>query len=352
MRQRCRGEWLLVLRAPGQIEPVPDAVVDAARRFTVAVRAHGEMAPTLVDTDGATAGATGHSVDFNSEGSGIVIDQRGLVLTNAHVIADARRIEIQVAGVGWMPARVVGADPQTDLVVLGVDRALPAAASLGDVATVDAGRPVAALGYAPEQLQRGAATVLRGHVRLRRQSLQAALDPSGQQFYAALLESTVPNPQGYSGGPLIDADGRVIGISTAAAFDAQSGQRLGYAIPLSGQTRSIIERLARGENVSHGFLGLLVRASDRSAGEAGGVLAAKVIRGGPAAAAGIRAGDRIMAIGGVDVQDASHLAEIVHHTPADTPLTINLARQGRRLSVIAVLRARSGAGASAGQAGG
>lgn len=338
---RCRGELLLV-RAPHApnatgVTAVPGDVIEKARRFTVAVRAQAGGAPadetsaTLTANHGAEASGGGIS-----DGTGIVLDERGDILTNEHVIAGARRIDVYITGQGWCPAAIVGVDVQSDLAVIRVDARPQACSRLGGAGAVAAGRPVAALGY-PSGSPRDVPTAFTGHVMSHRRSLQGDLDPAQNHFYAGLVESTASIPPGCSGGPLLDADGRVIAINTAAATDPATGRRFGYAIPMSDYTRNVVERLSRGQRVEHGYLGLLVRAQ---ADTTVGVIVDRVIANGPADRAGIRPGDAVTQAGGTPVSSANLFAELVRGAPVGTTLDVQLRRgaQIKRLGVIVAPR--------------
>ncbi len=276
----------------------------------------------------------------------MIIDPEGRILTNEHVIRGTDNIEVDLPGIGWVPARVVGVDPQSDLAVIGVDRPVSVSCRFGDRPKIAVGLPVAAIGARLSASNEGETAGLVGRLSRLDCCLQGVLDPAQERFYGNMLESTVSLPPGYSGGPLIDACGRVIGVSTAAATDRHTEDRLGYAIPMSSYNRSIIARLARGESVEHGYLGVFVRTpvdgSSRAATPTNaGIVVERVVAGSPAARAGLRPGDIIAGVGGTPVRSASHLAERVRRAPVGSPSSIHVDRGGRHLTLEAIPAARA-----------
>lgn len=358
--KRFRGELLLVnggtarggLDLSGEFDlrdvptAVPEGTIERACQFTVAIRARRRATASLASP---FLSASNHMTSAPNQafvrGSGMIIDRRGLVLTNEHVIGRARLVEAYISGLGWLPARVVGADPQSDLAVIAVDRFVPAVCQFGDGLDTVMGQPVAAVGSAPPNADDAERAVLIGRLTGRQRRLQGALDPAQGRFYASLVESTIPLPKGYSGGPLIDSDGRVIGINTAAATDPDTGARFGYAIPMSAHIRSIVARLVLGERIEHGFLGLLVRVSRVGSGDTAmapetGVHVERVLDGSPAARAGIRVGDVITRIDNIPVTGAPQLAERVRSGSPGSPISIQIDRAGQQLTLAATPTAR------------
>jgi len=298
----------------------------AARRFTVAIRAKRDAHSPEASTDLFTSTEPrGPLNGILIEGTGTVVDCRGLILTNHHVVQHARLLEVWVRG-GWVPARIVGIDRQSDLAAISVDQTLPAAARWTNAADLRVGQAVAALGFAPGQDPADGPNTLRGRLTGLHRSLQSALDPTQDRYYGDLLESTIPLESGHSGGPLIDRAGAVVGINTASVTHRKSGRRTGYAIPASDHMRSVVAALARGGDVSHGYLGVLVCATPRGNT---GVPIERVVPGGPADQAGVRTADVILRVAGTAVNSAAQLAEAVRGGAAGSPVRLDL-RRGRR----------------------
>ncbi|MGB9624483.1 MAG: S1C family serine protease [Phycisphaerae bacterium] len=346
--RRCRGELLLV-HNDGSLLPAPAfqcaddgpddaaclrlrAAADAARRFTVAVRARLPQPAGPADAFG--------------QGTGTVIDSQGHILTNAHVVGTADLAEVFIAGEGWASARVVGRDAWSDLAVLAADRLPPDHARLTDAGAVRPGEMVAAVGYPAGSRLAEPARIFLGRLRAHGRCLQGALDPQQKHFYAALLEAAVPLAPGCSGGPLIDSDGRVIGICTAAATDDAAKERLGYAIPISERTRPVIDRLVLGCTIEHGYLGMLVRAAcatppDGTIAGPTGVVVERVLADEPAERAGLRPGDIITHLGNDAVQDGAQLVQLVRTKPVGARVEMRIIRGNRPVSVAVTIATRA-----------
>jgi S1-C subfamily serine protease len=215
-------------------------------------------------------------------GSGFVVDERGHILTNAHVVTSSLDVRVSFSDRRTVAARVVGKDPDTDLAVLSVNpedvelRPL----QLGDSRAVRVGDPIVAIGN-PFGLER---TLTTGVVSALQRRITA---PSGFAIEDVIQTDAAINP-GNSGGPLLDATGRVIGVNSQIATrgDGATGSvGIGFAVP-AATVRKVLPELERNGRVSRPFLGVRGRASRE------GVLVEAVEPGTPAAAAGIRGGDR------------------------------------------------------------
>jgi S1-C subfamily serine protease len=260
-------------------------------------------------------------------GSGFVLDQRGDILTNAHVVDGARKVTVRLGGSGGaVPAQVVGTDNSNDLAVLRVDPSkvalhpLPLAAS----SSVHVGDQVAAIGN-PFGLDR---TITAGIVSALQRQITA---PDGFTIDHVIQTDAAINP-GNSGGPLIDSQGRVVGINSQIATggngDANVG--IGFAIPIATAKKEL-PALERGDSVQHAFLGVGTVPGDA------GVLVKRVQRGSPAAHAGLRPGDLIVSLGGRPVRDPSALATAVGaHKPGEN-VTVGYVRHGAHVIATATL---------------
>ena len=318
---------------------VPHSAITVAQRFTVAVHAvrtvpPGESSAEVLASDGGSPEAADEPLLRRSEGTGIVIDRSGLILTNHHVVHDSSDVRVWSPGSGWLTAQLVAADPISDLAVIEVAADLPVAARLGRGGDQRIGQAVAALGYAPGEpplADRPEPTVLTGRLIGTHWSLQGALDPAHKHYYGDLLASTVELQPGHSGGALIDRTGTVVGINTAAVTHYPSGHRTGYAIPMTTQVRRVVSRLSRGQTVTHGYLGIMVRTSpaDRN-----GVAVERVIPAGPAEIAGVQPGDRIVRLGDSPVQNAAQLAAEVRAARVGQPVPVVVQRGWRQVNLV------------------
>ena len=216
-----------------------------------------------------------------STGSGFVLDERGHILTNAHVVASSLDVRVSFSDRRTVAARVVGKDADTDLAVLSVN---PKEADLhplrlGDSDAVQVGDPTVAIGN-PFGLER---TLTTGVVSALQRRITA---PSGFAIEDVIQTDAAINP-GNSGGPLLDAAGRVIGVNSQIATGEGSGGSvgIGFAVP-AATVRRVLPELERDGRVRRPFLGVRGRETRD------GVLIEAVQAGAPAAAAGIRGGDR------------------------------------------------------------
>lgn len=214
-----------------------------------------------------TAGAdadTSRAAARGSGGTGVIIDAEGLILTNAHVVRDATEIRVVCADGGLARVLAVASDPVQDLALLRVELATDTAgpepetgaavrlprALPPNAAAVCAGQPVVSLGVldGSEPPQQRVGVVLDDSA-----SLQARLDPSGARDYSRLIESSAPIEPGFSGGPLLDRDGRFVGLNVAVRT-RPDGTRLGYALRFGEPQQAAIARLraevARGQALS------------------------------------------------------------------------------------------------------
>jgi len=278
-------------------------------------------------------------------GSGFVLDARGFVLTNNHVVAGARPDGITVVfedGV-QVPGEVVGADASYDLAVVRVERAGLRALTMGDSAAVVVGDPVVAVG-APLGLQ---GTVTEGIVSALKRPVTAG-EASGDVSYIQALQTDAAINPGNSGGPLLDAQGQVIGVNSAIAqlpgqASAGGSIGLGFSIP-SNQARRTAEQLIQTGRAVHPVIGVSLDPAYTGAGVK--VLAAAapdgtpaVVPGGPADEAGVRPGEVILAIDGRPVTTSEELiVDIRAREPGDT-VTLAVQRGGGSEDVQVTLKA-------------
>jgi serine protease Do len=234
---------------------------------------------------------TGRRVVGEGLGSGFVYDASGLILTNNHVIENAREISVIFGRTKAMPATVVGRDPPTDVAVLRVDAKELAALPLGDSDGVRVGDWVVAIGN-PFGLQH---TVSAGILSAKGRTNQdlKGLDEGG--YYEFLQTDASINP-GNSGGPLLDTGGRVVGINTAIRAEANS---IGFAIPIN-MVRDLLPRLLKDGSIKRSAVGVVVvpvlpdDVARVGLTSAVGALVSLVVPGGPADVAGLKVDDVIV----------------------------------------------------------
>ena len=287
-----------------------------------AVLAKVEPSVVAIAVSGRQGGGPG-----SGQGTGVILTPDGEVLTNAHVVEGARTIRVTLFGENdSRPAEVVGLDTGNDLALLRIPDAsgLPAA-ELGSSASLAVGDDVVAVGNALGL--RGDPSVTRGIVS----GLGRSLDT-----LSGLIQTDAAINPGNSGGPLVDAGGRVVGINTAVA--GRGGQNIGFAIPIDG-ARPVIERLRTGAPAkAAAFLG--ITTSDTEDGSRGAQVV-EITASGPAAQAGVRAGDRIVEIAGVPVVGSSELVGILRQQLApgqQVPVTV--VRDGAEMTLSVTLGER------------
>src|SRR5438876_1345055 len=230
--------------------------------------------------------------DTRASGSGVIVDAKGYVLTNNHVIENAQDITVRLSEGRKFTAKLVGRDPKTDLAVLKVDApALLPVAELGDSDQLRVGQWAIAIGN-PFGLDR---TVTVGIVSA------TARNRVGVATYENFIQTDASINPGNSGGPLLNLDGKVIGINTAIVA---SGQGIGFSIPIN-EAKAVMAQLIASGRVVRGWLGIAIQdVTDELAGTFGvkeGVLVAEVMKGGPAEAAGVRQGDVIVDLNGAPI---------------------------------------------------
>lgn len=264
---------------------------------------------------------------FRGQGSGFIISSDGLVLTNAHVVRDAKQVTVKLSDRREFSAQVLGSDPATDIAVLKLDaKGLPAV-QLGDPKQVQVGDYVLAIGapYGFEQ------TATQGIVSAKGRSL-----PGDSSVVPFIQTDAAVNP-GNSGGPLFDASGRVVGVN--AQIYSQSGgfQGLAFAIPVDVALRIKDQIVAHGK-VEHARLGVTLQ--DLSAPLAAsfgltapyGALVSSVMPGSAAAKAGLKAGDVITAVDGEPVRIAGDVSSRVGLARPGDKLKLELWRDKGRVS--------------------
>jgi serine protease Do len=244
-------------------------------------------------------------------GSGVILDKEGHILTNAHVVQGATKIEVALSDGRRIAAKLIGEDPPGDLAVVKVNAPDLTPARLGDSDKLRAGDRVIAVGNA--LALPGGPTITEGIVS----ALNRTIEEENNVVLDNLIQTDAAINPGNSGGPLIDAAGDVVGVNTAIASEAQG---IGFAIAIA-PARSGVEQLIKTGKVVRPLLG--VQLTDVSAAEVPpsvteGAYVARVGPGTPASVAGIRDGDVIVAVDGRGVKDA-HSAKraIGAHKPGD-----------------------------------
>ena len=264
---------------------------------------------------------------FRSEGggSGFVISADGLVVTNYHVVQDTDAVQVRLGGREYA-AEVVGTDPATDLALLRVDAGRELAyLALGDSEALRAGDWVMAIGD-PLGL---AKTVTVGVVSAKGRQINISDEASFENF----IQTDAAINFGNSGGPLLDTEGRVVGINSAINWGAEN---IGFAIPVD-TLKQILPQLRETGRVSRGYLGVLIEDVDYQIAqafgldEATGVLVSQVLPGQPAGKAGVEHGDIILEVDGREVDGTRFLIDYVSGRGPGESVELTILRDGERI---------------------
>jgi serine protease Do len=263
-------------------------------------------------------------------GSGVVITPDGFMLTSAHVVAGTDgRVEASFVDGRELSAEVVGADPLSDLAVLRSEATELTPATLGDAEGLRVGQLVVAIGN-PNGF---AGSVTAGVVSALGRSLPVHSRSAGRIVENVIQTDAALNP-GNSGGALADGRGRVVGINTAVA-----GVGLGLAVPINEVTRKIIGALMRDGRFTRAYLGIaggsrpLPPRLARELGRTAGVEVVEVVEGSPAAKAGLRPEDLIIAVGGTTVAGVDDLQRLMAGELIGERVAASVIRDGRVLDL-------------------
>lgn len=259
-------------------------------------------------------------------GSGFIIDPKGLVLTNQHVIEGASEITVVLAGNKKYSAKVIGQDSDLDLAVLKIESSeqFPAL-TLGDSNKIRVGDWVVAIGN-PYGLDH---TVTAGVVSAKGRPIKIE-----NRNYRNLIQTDAAINPGNSGGPLLNTNGEVIGINTAVSASAQG---IGFAIPINTANEVLSELIDKGKIVRP-YLGVYLQNMDESLGKylgvpASGALVANVVPGGPSAKAGIKQYDVVIAFDGQKVENADSILTFLNNKKAGETVVLTVIRSGSQMDI-------------------
>ena len=276
---------------------------------------------------GPPAGARERSL-----GSGVIVDPKGYILTNNHVVEHADRIRVQLQdepeGV-LHDAKVIGTDQETDLAVIKIDpkRELPTA-KLGNSDSMEVGDWVLAIG-SPFGLN---STVTAGIVSATGREIVP-----GRNFQSMIQTDAAINP-GNSGGPLVNMKGEVVGINTAIFTEGAGYEGVGFALPSNTAIRVYDQLIGPEHRVARGSIGVEFNAQPNPAlakvyGVSGGVIVANVRPGSPADQAGIKVGDAITTVNGKPVKNGDELVNEIASQKPGTAATLGIIRNGKQQDV-------------------
>jgi serine protease Do len=275
-----------------------------------------------------------------SLGSGVIVGRDGLIVTNNHVIEDARQIAITLSDRRRLRATLVGTDPVTDIAVVRVAAASLPTVPWGDSTKAAVGEYVLAVGN-PFQLNQ---TVTMGIISATGRSNVGIVD------YEDFIQTDAAINPGNSGGALVNTRGELIGINTAIYSETGGYQGVGFAVP-ANLARTVMDQLVSHGRVVRGFVGItriadLTEENARavSARDVEGVLVLELLRGSPADRAGIEPGDVVLSVDGRPVRDAAALRNELAAAAVGAEVRFSVLRNGRKVELrVPVEEARAGA---------
>jgi len=261
-------------------------------------------------------------------GSGVIVSPNGYILTNHHVVEAADEIQVALADGRTLPARVVGADPETDLAVLKIDADNLPAITFAQADSIKVGDWVLAVGNPFGVGQ----TVTAGIVSaLGRTHL-------GINTFENFIQTDAAINPGNSGGALVDADGNLVGVNSAIYSRTGGSQGIGFAIPVS-IARQVMEQIVKSGGVTRGWVGIEVQdltpelAESFNLKKIEGALIAGVLKSGPADVGGIRPGDILLAVNGKTVTDSASLLNLIAALQPGGNAKLTVARKQQSLEL-------------------
>ena len=266
--------------------------------------------------------------EVSNLGSGVIVSANGYILTNQHVVEAADEIQVALANGQTLPARVVGADPETDLAVLKIDASDLPAITLAQLDSLNVGDWVLAVGNPFGVGQ----TVTAGIVSaLGRTHL-------GINTFENFIQTDAAINPGNSGGALVDVAGHLVGINSAIYSRTGGSQGIGFAIPVS-IARQVMEQIIKSGSVTRGWVGVEVQditpelAESFNLKNVDGALIAGVLKGGPADAGGIRPGDILLAVNGNKVSNSASLLNLIAALKPGDVARLTVARKQQSLDL-------------------
>lgn len=275
-------------------------------------------------------------------GSGFIVSEDGLILTNKHVVSDTEAEYTVLLNDGKsFPAKVLARDPTNDIAILKVDKSGLTPVELGDSSAIQIGQRVVAIGNALGEFRNTVSTgVVSG---LSRSISTGSGDPGDPDELRELLQTDAAINPGNSGGPLLDIDGRVIGINTAIV---QGAQNIGFALPINS-AKEDIESVRKNGKIVRPILGIRyvpVNKALQIQGDLGASYGAyipasgadgqpTIIPNGPAALSGLRERDIILEVNGLKITEESPLPRIVEKYKPDQTVTLTVLRESKKLTI-------------------
>ncbi|MHB0997912.1 MAG: S1C family serine protease [Armatimonadota bacterium] len=275
----------------------------------------------------------GQSLARAGLGSGFIVSKDGLLVTNAHVVSGANRIDVVLVGEKTVQARLLAADPRIDIAILRIPGNNLPTVPIGNSDQLQAGQEAIAIGN-PLGFER---TVTKGVVS----ALNRVIPGGGTPLRDLIQTDAAINP-GNSGGPLLDSCGRVIGVNTAVVGTDSGAGGLGFAIPINTAMRAVSDVVRTG-TIRIPWIGIAYSEITDELAQAfnlpvkKGLVVGSVVANGPAAKAGIREGDIIVAMNDKAIEDAGVLQEFIRNASVGDKLKLTLRRESGTRNVTVTL---------------
>ena len=309
------------------VPPLSGSNIDAVREAVIA-----KVRPSVVEVNVSIPGGSGI-------GSGVIVDRRGYIVTNNHVVNNAQSIEVVLYNGTRLQAQLVGTDPADDLAVLKVTPPSSGltVATLGDSSKLQVGQDVMAIGNPLGITQ----TVTSGIVSALGRSVN---EGQGGATIPNAIQTDAPINPGNSGGALVDLQGNLVGIPTLTAIDPEfntPANGVGFAIP-SNRVAFIVPQIIANGSVTHtgrAYLGVNLADVDATLAAQDnlavnhGALVVNVVSGSPAASAGLQSGDVIVQIGNSQVNDVQSLSDILVNSSPDQAAALKVYRGSQQLTI-------------------
>ncbi|MGQ0501976.1 MAG: Do family serine endopeptidase [Panacagrimonas sp.] len=258
-------------------------------------------------------------------GSGFILWEDGYILTNYHVVQDAREVIVRLLDRRQLPAKIVGVDASTDLALLKIEARDLQGVRIGDSNRLRPGQWVFAIG-SPFSFDY---SVTAGIVSAKGRSLQT-------EQYVPFIQTDVAINPGNSGGPLFNLDGEVVGINSQIYSQSGSYQGVSFAIPINVAAK-VAQQLRDQGKVTRGWLGVIVQPVDRGLAQSFGMerpegaLVSRVLEGSPAEETGLRAGDIILSFNGVSLESSGSLPPLVGDANPGQVIPLKVMRDGKAI---------------------
>ena len=344
------GLWLMGMAAMARadlpdftslVEAASPAVVNISTRQKIP-EGRGPAAMGMPDLDGLPPGIReffersmpqmprsprGKQEQAQSLGSGFIISPDGYILTNNHVVADADEIIVRLSDRSDHTAKLIGADPRTDVALLKIDAKNLPTLKLGNSDQLKVGEWVLAIG-SPFGFDH---SVTAGIVSAKGRSLP-------NESYVPFIQTDVAINPGNSGGPLFNLKGEVVGINSQIFTRSGGFMGLSFAIPID-VAMNVANQLRADGKVSRGWLGVVIQEVDKDLAESfgldrpAGALVAQTLDDGPAAKSGIKVGDVILSVNGQKIEESADLPHLIGNLKPGAKADMEIIRDGKRQSI-------------------